>query len=181
MLLLRFCWRILWYGLPLDCRFSKFGSSSFDSYSLSISHFCLKHQSIPVFLVLDSFAIVLDVIRGGRGDRRLCWNQFHPVGRRFQMDQVTVGAGRNPTRRTVSKKVVHWSISCTISRASTASAHHNIMFLCFSVDVHDCLVRLDGQSVRDGLAAVEISRSSFRRFIYLFAHPSIIGPCTGIL
>jgi hypothetical protein len=38
------------------------------------------------------------------------------------------------------------------------------MFLSFSLDVRDCLGGLGGQHVRDDLAAVEISRSSFRRF-----------------
>ena len=120
---------------------------------------CLCASIIPF---VDTFLILLDICCG-RGEGCFCWNQFHE---KFQMDQVAIGARMNPTRRTVSKKVVHWSTSCTISRTSTASAHHNSIFLCLSLDVRDCLVGLDGQSVRDGLAAVEISRSSFRRFFF---------------
>ena len=38
----------------------------------------------------------------------------------------------------------------------------------FLMDVYDCVVGLDGQSVRDGLAAVEISWSSFSTVFFCF-------------
>ena len=123
---------------------------------------------MPVRFYHSIFEYLSYFVRYTLWERRgmLVLQSVPPLVRKFQMDQVTVGAGMNPTRRTVSKSVVHWSIFCTRSRASTASAHHNFMFLCFSVDVHDCLVRLDGQSVRDGLAAVKLSWSSFRQFFF---------------
>jgi hypothetical protein len=44
------------------------------------------------------------------------------------------------------------------------SSHFYVLM--FVLDVRDCLVGLGGQHVWDGLAAVESSRSSFRRFFF---------------
>jgi hypothetical protein len=46
------------------------------------------------------------------------------------------------------------------------SSHFHLLM--FFLHVRDCLVGLGGQHVRDGLAAVEISRSSFRQFFFFF-------------
>ena len=123
---------------------------------------------MPMRFYKSMFGYISYSVRYMMWERRgmLVLKSVPPLVRKFQIDQASVGACINPTWRTVSKKVVQWSISCTRSQASTASAHHNSIFLCFSLGVRDCLVCLDGQSVRDGLAAVEISRSSFRRFFF---------------
>ena len=157
-------------GPPCDCFI-------FESFFFSHTHvqlsfiFSSQHLQtpMPMRFYKSMFGYISYSVRYMMWERRgmLVLRSVPPSVRKFQMDQASVGAGINPTRRPVSKKVVQWSNSCTRSQASTASAHHNFIFLCFSFGVRDCLGCLDGQSVRDGLAAVEISRSSFQRFFFL--------------
>ena len=160
-----FCCDVVDGSCDVDClltaAFPKFGSSSFDSCLLSISHFF----EAPIESSIPCPWHISYCVRCTLRKRRDAWAEISStLGRRFQTKQVTVGASTNPTSSCRFKNVVQWSSFCTISRASTASIHRDSKFVRFSLDVRGYSIGLSGQHPWNGLAAVEISCSSFRQF-----------------
>ena len=100
-------------------------------------------------------------------EERDAWAEISStLDRRFQTNQVTVGASTNPTLRNRFKKggAMIELLHCQLGKHGLRPLQFNVRI--FSLDVCGYSVGLGGQHSWNGHAAVEISRSSFRRFFF---------------